>query len=513
MCSRLFLAEKGLKNIFIAKNSTFLAISGIFVHDLAKYIFMNALVGREKELTLLKKLVQKKESSFVAVYGRRRVGKTFLIRNAFTEFDFYVTGMANTNTSTQLSNFHIALKQYNHAGSEKQPAANWLEAFSQLISLLESKKVAGKKIIFIDELPWLDNNKSGFLSALEHFWNSWASARKDILLIVCGSSASWIIKKILNSRGGLHNRVTDRIQLQPFTLKECEAFFISKEAKFDRYQIIQLYMVMGGIPFYLSQVDPALSAAQNINQLCFTSTGLLRGEFDNLYHSIFQKAERHIQIIEALSKKVKGLNREELVAASKMPNGGGTTRLLRELEESHFIRKYQSFGNKERNSIYQLTDFYSLFYLQWIRGNNSSATNYWINQLDTPKQNAWGGYSFEQVCLEHIDNIKRGLSIAGMQTSVSAWSGKKEKEGAQIDLLIDRADRVINICEMKFSTDTYTISKSYAEDLKRKIRVFKEVTNTRKAIHLILITTYGLAKNNYSDTLVQNELTMDTLFE
>jgi AAA+ ATPase superfamily predicted ATPase len=471
---------------------------------------METLIGREEELARLRKLTSNGGSSFAAVYGRRRVGKTFLIRNAFPSFDFQVTGMANVNTATQLSNFQIALNRYDVTSGDRPPAANWLEAFTRLTALLESKE-SEKKIVFLDELPWLDTPGSGFLSALEHFWNSWASAR-NILLIVCGSAASWIINKLLNSRGGLHNRVTDRIPLFPFTLKECELFFKSRGTTFDRYQIVQLYMVMGGIPFYLSQIDPKLSAAQNIDRLSFTESGILRAEFDNLYHSLFQKAERHVQIIEALSKKTKGLSREDLLKASKMPNGGGTTRILRELEESHFIRKYRAFGKKDKNSIYQLTDFYSLFYLRWIKDYNPSDRDYWISQLDTPNQNIWAGYAFEQVCLEHISKIKQGLSIGGMKTETSAWSGKTDTSGAQIDLLIDRADRVINICEMKFSIDPFVISKSYAEDLKRKIRVFKEVTKTRKAVHLILITTWGLVRNNYSDMLVQNELKMDALF-
>ncbi|HMH24683.1 MAG TPA: ATP-binding protein [Puia sp.] len=268
---------------------------------------METLIGRQEELARLKTHAEKESSSFVAIYGRRRVGKTFLIRNAFPSFDFQVTGMANVNTATQLSNFHIALQRYDSPQNERPLATSWLEAFTQLTALLESKS-NGKKIIFLDELPWMDTTGSGFLPALEHFWNSWASARADILLIVCGSAASWIINKLLNSRGGLHNRVTERIPLQPFTLGECEKYFSSRGAGFDRYQIVQLYMVMGGIPFYLSQIDPKQSAAQNIDRLCFTPSGILRGEFDNLYHSLFQKAERHIQIIEALSNKQKGLH-------------------------------------------------------------------------------------------------------------------------------------------------------------------------------------------------------------
>jgi uncharacterized protein len=295
---------------------------------------MEQLIGRQEELLLLNKLAEKKSASFVAIYGRRRVGKTFLIRHAFPVLDFHITGMANTNTAAQLTNFTIALKKYGYTVTVKP--TSWMEAFNELTVLLEAK-TGQKKIVFIDELPWLDNKKSGFLSALEHFWNAWASARTDIVLIVCGSAESWIINKLLNSRGGLHNRVTDRIQLMPFTLKDCSAYFDNMGARFDKYQLVQLYMVMGGIPFYLSQIDPKLSAAQNINQLCFKGTGLLHGEFYNLYHSIFQKADRHIQIIEALSKKTIGLNREELLVAAKMPNGGGTSRLLLELEESHFI--------------------------------------------------------------------------------------------------------------------------------------------------------------------------------
>jgi uncharacterized protein len=471
---------------------------------------MEPLVGRKKELAQLRRLQQKSSSSFVAIYGRRRVGKTFLIRNAFAAFDFYVTGMANVNTATQLTNFHIALQQYDTV-TDRPQAGSWLEAFSQLSAMLE-KKPAGKKIIFLDELPWLDTATSGFLPALEHFWNGWASARADILLVVCGSAATWIINKLLNSHGGLHNRVTDRIPLQAFTLAETEAFFASRGAIFDRYQLVQLYMVMGGIPFYLSQVDPGQSAAQNVNRLCFSPEGMLRNEFDNLYHSLFQKADRHVQIIEALSKKLKGMGRDELLAASHMPNGGGTTRILRELEESHFIRRYRAFGKKEKNSIYQLTDFYSLFYLQWIKGTQSSDDDYWLAQLDSPRQNAWSGYAFEQVCLQHLPTLKAGLGIAGMKTEAAAWSGTYEEEGAQIDLLIDRADRVINICEMKFSIDNYSISKTYAADLKKKIRVFKAATGTRKAIHLVFITTWGLVRNAHADTIVQNELTMDTLF-
>src|SRR5579859_2986360 len=316
---------------------------------------METLIGRKKEVADFHRLVNTGASEFVAVYGRRRVGKTFLIREAFNNrFDFYMTGMANVSMATQLSNFHLAIKKYDPAGTIAHQASNWLEAFHQLSQVLEKQKTK-KKIVFLDEMPWMDTAKSGFIQALEYFWNSWASARKDILLIVCGSAASWMINTLIRNKGGLYNRVTHRIKLEPFTLHECEQYFQSRSKAYgDKYQLIQLYMIMGGIPFYLKQVDTTMSAAQNINKLCFQPQGILYDEFDILYRSLFNKSENHIAIIEALSKKGKGLTREELISCAKTPAGGATTRILNELEESDFIRKYSSYGKKEKNSLYQL---------------------------------------------------------------------------------------------------------------------------------------------------------------
>jgi uncharacterized protein len=470
------------------------------------------VIGRKDELELLKRVKEGTSSSFIAVYGRRRVGKTFLIRNAFNnDFDFSVTGLFKVNLAQQLINFHAALLKYNPHAEGTEPAKDWFTAFQQLASLLESGR-AGKKIIFLDELPWFDTPQSGFISALEHFWNSWASARADIVLIVCGSAAGWMISKLINNKGGLHNRVTNRIRLEPFTLKECAEFLQSRRANFDRYQIIQLYMVMGGIPFYLEQVDGSQSAAQNINRLCFQKDGILRTEFDNLYRSLFENAGKHTAIVEALSKKTKGLTRSELINEVKLPSGGSLTKILSELEESGFIRKYTAYGNTERNSLYQLIDFYSLFYLRFIRKSSILDDNGWINSLDSPAQRAWSGYSFEQICLAHVKQIKQALGISGVQTATSAWVSNSEPR-AQIDLLIDRRDHVINVCEMKFSLNAFTIDKKYAEELRNKIGAFTSEVKTRKSIYLTMITTFGLNKNQYSMSLVQNDLTMDVLFE
>jgi uncharacterized protein len=471
------------------------------------------MIGRKEEIVLLESLKQSPQSAFVATYGRRRVGKTYLIRHVFKDsFTFQMTGIGNVGVQQQLANFHGAMVRYFPDFEDKPIAKDWFQAFRQLITVLEAEE-SPKKILFLDELPWLDNAKSYFIAALEHFWNSWASARHDILLIVCGSSASWMINNLINNRGGLHNRVTHQLKIDPFTLAECEDFFRYKSATYTRYQLIQLYMTLGGIPFYLDAINIGKSATQNINDLCFSPKGFLRKEFNNLYASLFKKADKHIHIIETLAQKMKGMEREELLKLTKLPNNGNTTKILAELEESNFITTYTAFGKNSRQIIYQLTDFYSLFFIRFIKNSDVKDKNFWINSLDSPEIRAWSGYAFEQVCFAHLDEIKKALGISGVQTNSSAWIGSNGTDKAQIDLVIDRRDQVINLCEAKFSIHSFSIDKKYAEELRTKISVFKEATQTTKAVFLTFITTFGLTPNDYAQSLVQNALTMDILFQ
>ncbi len=469
------------------------------------------MIGRSAELDYLQQLMHENKSAFVALYGRRRVGKTFLIRTAFDKrFSFQLTGMANTDVDMQLANFHLVMQKL--SGTKKmEPAKTWLMAFAQLTHYLEKSKDK-KKVIFFDELPWLDTHKSGFLQALAHFWNSWASARKDIVLVVCGSSASWMLHKLINNKGGLHNRVTKRMRIMPFTLAECEQLMRLRNSEMDRYQLIQLYMVMGGIPFYWDEVAKGLSATQQIAKICFGENGLLRTEFTNLYKSLFNKAERHIQIVQTLALKAKGLTRDEIIKHAKMVNGGGLTRLLAELEETGFIRKYLPFGKKSRSSLYQLVDFYTLFYLRFINGKTTFDKNHWMKMLDSPTYRAWSGYAFENVCLYHIDQLKQALGVQGVLTDAYSWRASAEVDAAQVDLVIDRRDQVINLCEMKYSINAFTIDKKYDTVLRNKIAAFKQSTKTRKAVFLTMVTTFGLQQNHYSMGLVQNDIKMDALF-
>lgn len=469
---------------------------------------MSQLIGRKKEIQLLASYKKSTKSEFIAIYGRRRVGKTFLIREVFdNRFAFYLTGINRIGTKQQLTQFHTRLTTHFPDEIGIPPPADWFAAFNQLQTLLTQQVSQEKKVIFLDELPWLDTKGANFLAALEFFWNGWASARNDILLIVCGSAASWMVKNLLRNRGGLHNRVTERIKLEPFTLAETEAFLHSKNIHYNRYQVVLLYMVFGGIPFYLERLKVGLSADQNINRLCFERNAPFRLEYGDLYASLFSKSERHQAIIAALSKKKKGLTRKDLINQTKLSNGGGLTRILKELEESSFIRKYRGFGKKEKDHLYQLVDLYSLFYLNFIKNSSPDDENFWLSAMEFPIYRTWSGYAFEMVCLHHIPQIKNALGISGVQTSVYTWHHKQ----AQIDLVIDRKDQVVNLCEMKFSIGTYTLTKKYVENLRNKISIFQTATKIKKAVFLTMITTYGVTQNQYA-FVPQNHIIMEDLF-
>lgn len=472
------------------------------------------IIGRKSEQKELLDAAKADYSKFVAVYGRRRVGKTFLIRETFNyTFTFQHTGLARGKMKDQLLSFRVSLQ--NASGEKYKQFKNWYEAFFALEEWLDSLP-AGKKTVFFDELPWMDTPRSNFISGLEHFWNSWASARKDILLIVCGSATSWIVDKLINNHGGLHNRLTNKILLRPFNLSECEQYSKANGLELSRYQIVENYMIMGGIPFYWSMLKRELSMAQNIDALFFNDEGEgLSHEYEQLYASLFNNPEPYMQIITALAKKNKGLTRDEIVRATEISTGGDLSRYLNELEWCGFIRKYNCIGKYAKNALYQLIDNYTLFYFQYIKGNRYNDTHYWTNNIGNALHRAWSGFAFERVCLQHISQIKKALGISGVRSNVYSWrSEANENKGidkTQIDLLIDRNDGVINLCEIKFSMQEYTVTESEETKLRRRRSNFIEATQTKKAVHITFITPYGLRQNIHS-SIAQNEVRMDDLF-
>ena len=468
------------------------------------------IIGREKERELLNQYIDSNESEFIAIYGRRRVGKTFLIRKMFGErLAFYMTGMDNVTMQDQLLNFTLELRKF--SGKDIPVPENWLYAFNSLATYLESLP-NGNKIIFMDELPWMDTPKSKFISALEHFWNSWASNRSDIKLIVCGSATSWMIDKLINNRGGLHNRLTHRMAIEPFNLQECEQYFEAKGFGYSQKEIAECYMIMGGIPFYLKQMQKGLSVAQNIDRLFFEIGCALDGEFDNLYRALFKFSENYIRIVEALASKGKGLTRQEIIQQTKLPNNGGLTTMLKKLESCGFIRQYEPFAKQKKDILYQLTDFYSLFYFRFIQKNRYRDEHFWTNSLGSGIHRSWSGYAFEMLCLMHIAEIKKALGISGVQSLTSSWRSNSSEEGAQIDLVIDRKDQTVNLCEMKYADRTFVIDKQYDENLRNKLASFREETKTRKSLHLTFVTTYGVKPNAYSGH-IQKEVVLEDLFK
>jgi len=466
------------------------------------------IIGRYEEQMSLQQYVDSEKPEFVAVYGRRRVGKTFLIKEFFNKsFTFYHTGLANEKKDEQLKNFNASLNYY---GKMPYPqSTSWMDSFRQLIHLLKHSKKKGRKVIFIDELSWMDTSRSGFLTALEYFWNSWASSCPDILLIVCASATSWMISKLLRNRGGLHNRVTRRMRISPFTLGECEDFFAQKKIVMDKRTMVESYMIFGGIPFYMDLMEKQFSLAQNVDKLCFSKDGALRDEFSILYASLFKNAEDHTKVVKALGEKAKGMIRDEIIEATNL-QGGGLTTVLEELEQCGFIRKYQSFEKKNKYPVYQLIDSYTLFHIHFIE-SKSNFGQFWTTMSDNALHRTWTGYAFELVCLVHEEQIKHKLGISGVLTNCASWRSLTVTPGAQIDLLIDRNDNVINICEMKYAKGEFTIDKKCAESLCNKRDVFALESKTRKAIHLTMVTTHGVKRNDYYH-VIQSEVKMEDLF-
>ncbi len=474
---------------------------------------MNTLIGRKEETALLQEALKSETPELIVVYGRRRVGKTFLIRQVYRkQIQFELSGLHNGKLSDQLENFSIELSQRMKGKFITTPIA-WLEAFRLLVSYINSLKSKKKKVIFFDEFPWLVTPRSKFLMAFENFWNSHASKRTDLVVVICGSAASYMVTKIIKNKGGLHNRTTQSIRLLPFNLNETELFLKSKKIQYSRYDILQLYMAIGGIPYYLEKLKKGESVAQALDRLCFAKDGILTDEFNLVFASLFDNHKKHVSIVKVLANVRKGMTRNDLIKKKNITSGGTFTEIMHELIESGFVTQYLPFGKKSKESFYRLTDEYSMFYLKFINNSRAHGVGTWNTMFNARSYISWSGFSFETVCLKHIQQIKNGLGIFGIHSENSSWISKNINNGAQIDLLIDRDDNIINLCEMKFSNSVFTITKRYAEEIKKKIDVFKRTTKSRKNVFVLMITTYGLYENKHSLEIVQNSLTMDCLFE
>ena len=454
------------------------------------------IIARDVEIAELERCYKSDRSEFVIVYGRRRVGKTYLVDTFFDkQYDFTYVGGHKIPKAKQLRRFAKALKKA--AGFKLQPKfSSWEDAFDALEEYLESLPPEKRKVVFIDEMPWIDTPQSDFVEALESFWNGWGARRSDIMLIASGSASSWMMDKLVDNPGGLHARITSNIYVRPFTLKETQEYLLSRRIKLSPYHILQLYMIMGGIPFYLSLLDPSQTMLENIDRLFFRRNAELKTEFDELYNAVFVGADKYLEVVSVLNKEKEGMTHEQIQEKVSL-EGGRLSRVLKNLERCDFIISYQQYGNKSRGTIYRLVDFYTLFYCKFIDGNDSKDENWWSHNFNSRSVESWRGFAFELVCLTHVPQIRTALGIAGIATSASSWrntpaKGSEEKK-SQIDLVIERADKIINVCEMKFCSGKYTISKSYAENVRERMELFKTKEKVLMPLVCTFVTTFGVA--------------------
>ena len=461
------------------------------------------LIGREDECRELKRLYESGDPEFVAIYGRRRVGKTFLVKEFFhCKFTFYTSGLARCGMRDQLRNFHESLLQYGLPANSTRPS-DWFKAFDLLKVVIETSKCK-RKVIFIDELPWLDTQKSKFVTALDRFWNSWASEHPEIMLIVCGSAASWMVKNIIKNRGGLHNRITSKISLMPFSLSETKDFLKSKGISWNIEAIAEAYMILGGVPYYLGLLDKNRSLYQNIDELFFKENAKLSDEFDDLYNSLFKKSYDYVKIVELLAKKKSGYSRTEIKDGLKYKDGGSLTRKLDELEHCGFIRKYSSLGNTR--NIYQLVDFFSLFYFQFVKPMSKLDNFSWSGIVGTHPYSTWTGLAFERLCFSQMSRIRAALGIGAVVCRTYPYYDGK----MQLDMVIDRQDKSVSLCEIKWSEGKYALTSSDKTKLSERKEALRN-TYKNKSIFIVFITTSGMVENDYTRANINDILTLSSL--
>ena len=480
---------------------------------------MAQIIGRKQEIEELNRLYHSDRAQFVAVYGRRRVGKTYLINQVFKDrITFHHTGLSPFDNGKkitmreQLQAFHYSLIRSGLDETTPCPQS-WFEAFFQLEKLLIKLDTGKRQVVFIDELSWMDTPRSRFLSALENFWNGWASARDNMFLVVCGSSTSWMISNLVNNYGGLYGRLTYEIKLSPFTLKECDDYLKSNDIILSQYDVTQAYMVFGGIPYYFGFFSPGLSLAQNVDKLLFAKDAPLSKEYDRLFHSLFVHWEEHQKVVSLLATRHYGFTRDDISKQCGISKGGGLSTILKALIDSDFILKYTPIVEERNVEYYKLCDSFCLFYLKFMADNKTTDSQFWQNSQNLPPIVTWRGFAFEDVCFNHIDQIKMALGVSGVVSKESALlvKGSKEQQGGQMDLLINRADNVLNLCEMKFYKKEFTVTQSDRFAFEDRIELLNRLTHSKKNIHFTLVTTIGLAYNEHFG-VVQKVVTLQDLF-
>lgn len=471
------------------------------------------MIGRDIQIGQLNEALSSSKSSFIAITGRRRVGKTYLVDEVYKKnICLRVTGIQGEDLKAQIVNFTEKISEYSNKSFFTIPK-NWQEIFLHLKNYLKTLSKNKKQVIFLDELPWINTSKSGFIQLLAHLWNDFLSKESHFILVVCGSSTSWITQKIVNDKGGFHNRLTHHIKLNPFTLSETKQFLLTKNIKQTDSSIAELYMIMGGIPFYLENIKQGESATVSIERMCFLEGGILKNEYDNLYKAIFESPINHEAIVEALANSKQGLTREEIFNKTKINSVGSYQRAVNELVVSGFVVEEYPFGKKKRGTIYRLVDEFSVFYHKFIKVNQKPQIGIWQMLSNSQSYKIWSGYAFESLCMKHVSEIKKAMGVQNVYAETSSYrhGGDETEDGFQIDLIIDRKDMVINLCECKFYESTFEITKKYANQLKWRKSAFRVATNTKKNIFTTLISNHPIKENEHSLESIDVRITVSNL--
>lgn len=481
---------------------------------------INHLIGRQSEVKKLETTLHSAQAEFIAIYGRRRVGKTFLVRQfansqkGILYFDF--SGQQKASLHDQIDNFCVRLQEVFRIPTPIQRPSGWKEALLLLNGFLKKQAKNKKCLLFFDELPWIAGRNSAFVPALDYIWNQYWSKNNKIKLIVCGSAASWIIEKIINAKGGLHNRVTGQINLSPFSLNEVESFLKDKGIKLNEIEILKIYMAIGGIPFYWTYIEKGKSGAEAIDSLFFKKAAPLKEEFHRLFSSLFENSEIHQKIVEVLAGNRQGVSREELLSKLKLKSGGQFSRYLNELGIAGFIQEFIPYGRKKKDHYFRLIDPFCFFYLKW-RAEISGGRTSWKSLQNTPRMQTWLGYTFENICVMQESKIKKALELEDLVVTSSSWVYRPpvrshDKKGVQIDLLWQRRDGVIQIFEMKYSESPFKLDKTYAKTLSDKKEIFKEITKFKGQVFLILISPYGLAPGLWNEDVIDSVINLNQLW-
>lgn len=476
---------------------------------------LDKMIGRRDEVKELGLLMTAREAEFLAITGRRRVGKTYLINEFFKDsICFQFTGLQDGEVGQQLANFTVKLLEYDEEAKGTVPE-NWIWAFAELKKYLKKLPSDRKQVIFIDELPWIGTSSSNFVQVLAHFWNDFLSKHSHYILIICGSATSWIVNNILGDPGGMHNRVTKHLHLRPFTLAETKAFLELEGHRLNNIEIAKIYMALGGIPYYLKNLKVGDNFATGMDDLAFKRSGSLSREYENLYAALFKNAEVHEAVVANLAKYRQGMSREELATAINISSGSRFKRIMDELIESDFVAADFPFGAKRKGKLYRLVDEFSIFYHRFIQPMQTYTPNYWQLQSSLPKFKIWTGFAFENMCRKHVGQIKEVLRIGAVYAPVSTLRipASEEESGCQIDLILDRNDNTVNLCEMKFHNDEFVISKEYHQKLLHKKRRFEVHTKTKKQVFITMVTNHPVKRNKWFHGTVDSVVLLDDLFD